>query len=264
MIERKIIDAPGLSLKADDATDGGGMLTGYASTFGNVDAAEEIVMAGAFKDTVAEFLEAGFIALGHDWRALPIATPTSAEEDKKGLLISAEFHTTPDAQNARTVVRERLDRGKAVKMSIGYEVLEDSIRNEKGGKVRELHKLKLYEVSVVTVPANPLADVTGAKSFGLPVGLTLKDHSDGARAVLDEWIERLDSLNDYRRKESRVLSAQSLSDIDAAIESARVIVKRLEALRKRASPADDDEKAKLAAAIRRAEIGLYEHLLIEA
>lgn len=247
-MERKIIDLPRLSLKADDADGaaGVGTFTGYGSTFGNVDDTKERVIAGAFKETIPEFLRDGFIALGHNWGALPIATPTKAVEDSTGLLLTAEFHTTEEAQKVRQVMRERLDREKSVKLSIGYDVLED-----RKGKddVRELVKLRLFEVSVVTVPANSLATVTDAKGVGLlgglyaPAGLTHDDQRASLLAGLEAWVKRLDGLMELRAKESRTLSAQSVRDIDAAIEHASAIVKGLKALKERAAPKEEEAKA---------------------
>lgn len=249
-MERKIIDAPRLRLKADDGAtadggDGAGIITGYGSTFGNVDSMKERVIPGAFKDTIPDFLRDGFIALGHDWSGLPIATPVSAQEDDTGLLFTAEFHTTDEAQKVRQVVRERLAREKSVKLSIGYEVIED-----RKGKddVRELVKLRLFEVSVVTVPANSLADVTDAKSglLGMPrafAGLTHDDERATLLAGLEAWVKRLDGLQTLRAKESRTLSAQSVRDIDAAIEHAASITKGLRALKERAAPRAEDDKA---------------------
>lgn len=146
---------------------GPGTLTGYASTW-QKDSVGDIVVPGAYRETIGSWLRDGFIALGHDWSALPIATPKSAVEDGTGLLVSAEFHTTPEAQSARRVIQERLDRGKSVKMSIGYEVLDD----ERTSKGRLLKKLRLYEVSVVNVPANVGADVLSAK--GAPSGMDMR------------------------------------------------------------------------------------------
>lgn len=140
--------------------EGSGSFSGYASTFGNLDRANEIVCKGAFAKTLEEFKASGFVAVGHDWGALPVATIKDAREDDRGLFIVAEFHSTPEAQQARTVVKERLERGKSCGLSIGYTVDRDE-RGEKGERL--LKELTLFEASLVTVPCNPQANATGVK-----------------------------------------------------------------------------------------------------
>src|ERR1051326_5484635 len=104
--------------------EGIGSFQGYASAFGVVDRAGEIVVKGAFAKSLDRFKQDGFIAVGHEWQNLPVATVAEAYEDAKGLFIKCDFHSTPEAQAARTVVKERLDRGKSVGLSIGYSVVE--------------------------------------------------------------------------------------------------------------------------------------------
>lgn len=156
--KRKLCERP--AFKITDDGDGPGSFEGYASTFGNKDYAGEIVVKGAFVKCLDRFKADGFIAVGHDWEGLPVATVTEAKEDSVGLWVKGEFHSTPEAQSARTVMKERLDRGKSVGLSIGYEV-KDAEMTAKG---RLLKELELFEFSIVTVPCNPLAGATGAKS----------------------------------------------------------------------------------------------------
>lgn len=105
------------------------------------------------------FLKDGFGALNHEWGSLPIATISTAREDDRGLYVEGQFHSTPDAQAARTVVRERLERGKSVGMSIGYKVADDEFKDG----ARHLKEVDLYEVSLVSVPANPEAQLVDIK-----------------------------------------------------------------------------------------------------
>lgn len=196
-----------VDLKIDDT--GTGSLTGYASTFANWDSVKERPVKGAFAPHLEAFLKDGFIAVGHDWSALPVATPTEAREDDHGLLLKADFHSTPDAQAARTVTNERLSRGKSVKLSIGYEVLQDEYVDEG----RLLKEVKLYEVSLVTVPANPLASVTASK------GMPLAAQSDAVLAAVKDYTDRLAELYALRAKEGRVLSGDNRKRIETAIEA---------------------------------------------
>jgi len=137
-----------------------GSFSGYASVFGNTDRQNEVVIPGAFSKTLPAFLKDGFGALNHEWASLPIATISEAREDSRGLYVKGEFHSTPDAQAARTIVRERLERGKSVGLSIGYKVTDDEFKEGS----RHLKEVDLFEVSLVSVPANAEAQVEGIKS----------------------------------------------------------------------------------------------------
>jgi hypothetical protein len=88
-------------------------------------------------------------------------------QDERGLRVTGRFHSTPKAQETRTVIKERLDRGKTCPTSIGYLVPVDGERYEKrdGRTVRRISKLAVYEASFVNLPANPEAEVVAAKSL---------------------------------------------------------------------------------------------------
>jgi uncharacterized protein len=171
-----------------------GSFHGYASIFNNTDRQGEIVQKGAFAETLPAFLKDGFGALNHDWSALPVATISEAREDDRGLWVKGEFHSTPDAQTARTIVRERLERGKSVGLSIGYKVLDDEF-TKSGDRV--LKRLGLFEISLVSVPANAEAQVVGIKSEEP----TAKD-TDAELEARRASMRRL-SLNHIRRERER-------------------------------------------------------------
>lgn len=145
------------------SSDGNGSLTGYASTFGNIDSYGDTVQPGAYTAYLDEFVENGFIAWNHDWSAM-IGTISSAKQDTKGLLITADFHSTSEAQAARTITAERLARGKPVGLSIGYQTTKWSAGEIDGEPVRMLEEIKLFETSLVAVPADSFAGVTGIKA----------------------------------------------------------------------------------------------------
>ena len=136
-----------------------GTFEGIAAVFGNVDRQGDVILPGAFKKTLRTFIKRGFLANAHDW-VEPIGTIDAAEETDKGLLVRGTFHSTEAAQRARQVARERRERGKEIAMSIGFQTVKDDVVDN----VRQLKELELFEVSLVTVPANPEAHVMGVKS----------------------------------------------------------------------------------------------------
>lgn len=222
------------ALKLLDDADSG-MLTAYYSVFGNIDRTREIVQKGAFLEHLEDFLQSGWIDYNHGGHGhgMPVATPVSAVEDDVGLLVTAKFHSTPFAQEVRTMVRERLALGKDVKCSIGYHVLDDSY-DENG--VRVLKSLRLYEGSIVLNPANPRAGVVYAKATssllaGDGAMMPMNEHVEFVRAADAELLERLKSHFALRKKEGRRYSqataerlrairtrhAEALAELDAML-----------------------------------------------
>jgi len=132
------------------------ILTGYGAVFGNVDSTGDIIEKGAFTKTLQE--RAGRIAFcyQHDiWN--PIGKMQLIEENEKGLKISVMLSGAE--KDIQTKVKEEILK----EMSIGYRVVESKseIRNEK--EVNILTEIKLFEVSLVTIAANPLAVVESMK-----------------------------------------------------------------------------------------------------
>jgi len=220
-----------VDLKMVDA--GTGEISGYASTFSNFDSVGERVVKGAFAASLPEFLDSGFIAIGHDWSALPIATPTKAYEDDHGLFVAGAFHSTAAAQDARTVVKERMDRGKSVKLSIGYEVMADEYVEEG----RLLKQVKLYEWSLVSVPANPQANITNAKRLVLE-GAPLHTYADQAEALLTAFTTEARALEGRRAKEGRVLSDANRKRISSLQTALTAVLADLDDLLSATAPPD--------------------------
>jgi HK97 family phage prohead protease len=174
--------------KANDA--GAGGWEGYLSKFGELDDGGDIVPAGAYSDTIDQFLTRGFNAESHDWTfSKMIGFPVAAKEDKVGLYVKSQYHSTPDAQLVRTKAQERMAAGKGVYMSIGYEpaappifilpkdyatdipqystpdLVQQNLAKAAGfPRVRILPKVNLFEGSIVSVPMLRTAEVTHMKS----------------------------------------------------------------------------------------------------
>ncbi len=77
------------------------------------------------------------------------------EEDTRGLKVKIN---PPDTQWARDL-RTSIERGDIDQMSFGFTVEEDEWRYEDGVDIRELRKVKLFDVSPVTFPAYSATDV---------------------------------------------------------------------------------------------------------
>jgi len=131
--------------------DGGGF-EGIASVYGNVDSYGDIVEPGAFTKTLSGRGSNVPILWQHN-AALPIGSG-EVYETSKGLAIRGRIlDTVTQGREALALLRAGAVKG----LSIGYRTIKDEWDVVR--KTRRLVEVKLYEVSVVTFPANELATV---------------------------------------------------------------------------------------------------------
>lgn len=136
--------------------DGRLTITGYGAYFGNVDSYGDIIANGAFVKTLAERKNRIAFCYQHDiWN--PIGKIESIEEDDKGLKITVKLSAAED--DIQTKVRE----GILNEMSIGYRTINSRQETRDGQQVNILEEVKLIEISLVTVAANPLAVIESMK-----------------------------------------------------------------------------------------------------
>lgn len=215
--------------KADDAGNGG--FEGYASVFGVRDDGGDVVMPGAFAETIPDFTTRGFIGLGHDWSGLPIGYVKDAYEDTRGLYITTEYHSTATAQEARRVAQERIAAGKGVYLSIGYSVSPDGSEYSADGSTRMLKSLKLYEVSQVNIPMLKVAELTGVKAA---------EQGESAISMAREFAERLRAIDALRKKEGRTLSEQNRKKLADLLEQLQGVSAVIDDLLKATEPKGKD------------------------
>jgi HK97 family phage prohead protease len=145
-----------------------GTFSGWASRFNEVDTYNDMVMAGAYDNTVRERGGEIVILSDHDitksvGRGRLSLRPSWQPE---GLWVDVKLAL--ELQDARDAYIRMRDLGKSG-LSIGYETVRE--RMNKG--VRELHEIKLFEVSIVEIPALDSARILAVKSR----------HDDAARAL---------------------------------------------------------------------------------
>lgn len=233
-----------------------GTFEGLASTYGEPpDSYGDIIEKGAFAKTIEEHGGEVVVLWQHD-TAEPVGMGR-LEDTAEGLVIKGKLETEiPTAQKAYIALKAKLVKG----LSIGFRVIRK--KSEKG--IRYLKEIKLYEVSLVTFPANDRATVTGVKSalsdaledrkaanrvwgtwsaFDSVVYQVMFDHestvTDKIKSIgdiIDEFkTEFLMALPDYLKR-IRVNSddpGKSLSEEDA--EAIRSEIKSLQALLKPAA-----------------------------
>lgn len=161
-IEHKVAPAPllqsrmacALALKSVDAQ---GVFAGYASVFHNVDAQRDVIVPGAFRHTIDGRAAQIKLLWQHDMRE-PIGVVEALHEDANGLYVKGQLLLdVARAREAYALLRAGVVSG----LSIGYSPRQWKMDEQQG--VRRLLALDLWEISLVTFPANDAARITVVK-----------------------------------------------------------------------------------------------------
>lgn len=151
-----------LELKADEV----GKVAGFFSTYDKEpDSYGDIIEPGAFTKTIEKRKKTGHpfpLCFNHDFDKV-IGRVDSIEDQEKGPYIEASFLDTQLAQDVRTMLKSEA----IYQFSFAYDVLKRRDPDEeekKAGVTNVLQEIELFEVSIVTVPANQNAVVTEVKA----------------------------------------------------------------------------------------------------
>lgn len=157
-MERKSLDCR-FEVKALSAD---GVFEGYGSVFGVKDSYGDIVVPGAFSESLAAHRKAGTMPAllwQHDSDE-PIGAYIDMYEDNVGLFVKGQLALKTEGGNdAYELLKLKAISG----LSIGYVTEEEETDRVAG--VTKLTKLSLWEVSLVTFPANTSARVSAVKSI---------------------------------------------------------------------------------------------------
>lgn len=146
-----------------------GQFEGYGAVFGNIDAHRDIIMPGAFTESLAQFKEAGFLPLmlwQHNIHE-PVGVYSKMQEDDNGLALAGDLlvnKKVPEADKAHALMVAKAVRG----LSIGFNVPRGGEVYNEEHMVWEISQIDLVEVSIVSMPANPLAQITDIKQLENP------------------------------------------------------------------------------------------------
>lgn len=138
-----------------------GSIEGYGSVFGVLDNWADVIEQGAFADSLAAHKAAGTMPAmlwQHD-ADHPIGIWTEMVEDARGLRVKGQLALdTVKGQEARALLKMGAING----LSIGF--ISKQWSYDVDTDVRSLTEVDLWEVSLVTFPANEKARVTNVKS----------------------------------------------------------------------------------------------------
>ena len=190
---------------------------GYCSTYLNVDRGQDAVMPGAFTETVFDLMSSKRVgklpALWSHNGDMPVGSYTEFRDDSHGLFVKGRLPKADTFVSGRLIPQMKAE--SVTSMSIGYSTLDYIIE----GGVRLLKKLKLWEISLVVTPMNPLAEITGLKSNSAFQDLPLapRDQSWDAEAALarvKSFLESTDEPSDLFRKAFLWSDSKNHEDFD--------------------------------------------------
>ncbi len=158
-MERKHLRRPfEIKAVADD-----GVFEGYGSVFGVEDWYRDVVAKGAFSRSLADWKLKGALPVlcwQHDATNV-IGVYEEMFEDDHGLYLRGRLlkDDIPQARNAYALLKNKAISG----LSIGYNIKVDEY--DRNTEIRTLKEVDLWEVSLVTFPANEMARVESVKNM---------------------------------------------------------------------------------------------------
>ena len=135
------------------------VVEGYASTFGNTDGVGDVIVMGAFSKSLGSKRQVKLF-YQHDWKNV-IGKIVEIYEDVKGLYIKCQLAKTVMGEE----VYELLKMGALDSFSIGFSIPKGGFEYDSKKNLRYIKEADLFEVSVVSIPANERAMVTAVKSL---------------------------------------------------------------------------------------------------
>lgn len=241
---------------AADSKDGyAGEFSGYAAGILNIDRTGDMILPGAFTDTLPEFLKEGVVCWQHDW-STPIGQPLEAYEDSYGLMTKSRISNTTTGRDCMTLIRD----GVIKKMSIGYRVQDYEWVDRAGllswlgsSKLDEtkqisiltqfdgmglselflLKKIRLFEYSPVSIPANPNAVITAAK------GLPFAEHSEAVVTAVRELSDRIEAIHALRMSQGKAANSAHVEQCEAIRAEFNAMVELLGEMVEKMTPAPE-------------------------
>lgn len=124
--------------------DAEGRFSGYASVFNRLDSGGDMVMPGAFTQSLRKRRDRVRLLFQHDPKE-PVGTWESIAEDSHGLLVSGRL--VPGVPRA-DALRRLIENGALDGLSIGFR----TVRATRESGHRKLWQIDLFEISIVTFP----------------------------------------------------------------------------------------------------------------
>lgn len=201
-----------------------GTFEGYASVFNNIDSYGDRVVSGAFADSIFKKKPNDIAMLWQHRADEVIGAWKGFYEDERGLrAVGKLILETQRGAEAYALLKAGAIKG----LSIGF-IAEETAEAADG--VREIRKADLWEVSVVTFPANDAATVMGVRhAFATGQPVTKRDME---RALTDMGLSRREAMRFMSEGFEGLVGARDAADKqdaarDAGVESTKAAMAAL-------------------------------------
>lgn len=209
-------DTKELTLNSESRT-----ITGYGAIFGNKDRADDILIKGCFAKSIQErgpesLANDKIIFLYmHDMKE-PIGRISTIKEDDRGLY----FEAIIDDVDRGNQTLKQLESGTLNQFSIGFRYVWEKCEWDESGDAFIVKEVILYEISVVSIGANPETEYLGLK--------TAEEYENKYKELNDELDAFCKGLNPRRQQEIQMILAKSMALASVKPESVKENVSSLE------------------------------------
>jgi len=177
-----------------------GIFEGYASLFNCRDSGNDVVLPGAFRESLKARNASEIKMLFQHDANQPIGIWQTVKEDARGLFVRGRL--LPDVARAQEV-RSLMRAGALDGLSIGFRAVKG--RRDRATGVRRLEQVDLWEISVVTFPMHPEARIASVKCQPFAAALATE-------RTFERWLTRDAGLT---RSEARAISRSGLKGLQA-------------------------------------------------
>ncbi len=227
-------------------------VVGLFAIHGNVDDGGDRSHPGAFGDTTIKGRDRAVFLWMHNSYEPPTATIDTVRELGPTELPDAVKSYAPDATGAAEVTRTYLEtpRGNEIlaglksgaiqEMSYAYDIAEYTVTTDEqtGRSIRELYKLRLWDISDVNHGMNPAT--IGSKVVDWKAQ-PLTMHAGAVEAAIRELAERIQDLKQQREKQGRVFSSANYTALEGVADDLAQLEKNMRELLSRAEPKQKDD-----------------------
>ena len=144
--------------------------SGYGAVFGNMDSYGDVIAPGAFTASLAKWAAknaAPAMLLNHGGFTgqdeVPIGLWTSLIEDNFGLKVEGKLADTERGREVYSLLKMQ-PRPALRGLSIGFRTIVSTAGTPPSAELRTLNQVELWEISLVTFPANDLAQIGEIKA----------------------------------------------------------------------------------------------------
>ena len=193
-----------------------GVFEGYGSVFNNTDLGNDIIKKGAFEKSLRKKGPKGVKMLYQHKSDMPIGVYEKIMEDEKGLYVKGKLALGTQAGKE---AYELMKMGALSGLSIGFRTNEKGYHYDKRTRKRIIEEVELMEVSLVTFPMNPKAQVDMVKSEDITIrewengmrdafNLSRSEAKVAAKAVYQVFEERKsDEMSDSLEEDAELVEA---------------------------------------------------------